>query len=663
MRRISLIMLILTFCMVKASTQSWPSGVHDPSSIVKDNNTYWIFGTGDGIYSKYSSDMVSWSDGPLPFPNNEFPAWILNYAKTTTDQFDGFFWAPDIIYMNDQYYLYYSCSVWGSMNSCIGVVVNKALNPADPDYEWIDQGDIGIYSSGGDLNAIDPSVMRGHDGKIWLTYGSFNKDGIVVTEIDSVSGAPLNSTRKSIANSYTSGGWYGEGEGGCLVYHDEYYYLFYNKGGCCNGIASSYYIVMGRSASPLGPFYDQSGKAMRVLGSKSGGTPVLKHDDSRGLDDRYFGPGHFGLYRENGTDYVSFHYYDPNGYYPSEEANYMGGPTLGLAKLDWGEDGWPSISLDFLEDGYYTIKNVNSSKMMDLQGQQVVNGGLLYQYILNESFDTQKWLFSSLGTGEYTISNYADHGLYLEASGADNNEILRVTSNYTGEINQKFRVLESPNKKILIYPSTSDNLMEIPFAYTSDYQIKLWPNTNHNCQRWYADPFVENLVVSATNVVFEHEAGIIDTITIQSNGSWEITVEDTTWLKVSPGSGSRNAELNLEVTENPDPAERANQVSIISNSGAIENIYVFQKENPVHSLSYESLPDIKIYPNPVSTIVNIESPEKADLRIYDHMGKLVKSSQIKEGKTNIEIQELNAGLYLFKITGEYETVIYKILKQ
>lgn len=75
------------------------------------------------------------------------------------------------------------------------------------------------------------------------------------------------------------------------------------------------------------------------------GTVVMKHDDVRGTDDRYYGPGHFGLYSEGGADYVTFHYYDPNGYYPNPAVNNRGGPTLGLARLVWGDDGWPSVSL------------------------------------------------------------------------------------------------------------------------------------------------------------------------------------------------------------------------------------------------------------------------------------------------------------------------------
>ncbi|GAA0194785.1 hypothetical protein GCM10009122_58560 [Fulvivirga kasyanovii] len=470
--------------------QLWPTGIHDPSSIIKCKDKYWIFGTGNGISSKYSTDLVTWTDGPSAFQNGAFPDWILKYAKNpnNTDKFEGHFWAPDIIHMNGKYYLYYSASVWGTTYSCIGVVVNKTLDPQDPEYKWVDQGDIGIHSPkwGWNINAIDPAMMKSPDGRVWMTYGSFNKDGIMVTEIDTVSGAPKGTT-VSVANSWTGGYSYGEGEGAHTLYHDGYYYLFYNKGGCCSGIASSYYIVMGRSTSPQGPFVDKSGKQMRLENEASGGTIVFKHDDSRGLEDRYYGPGHLGSFRENGVDYVTFHYYEPNGPFPNEEANNMGSPTLGLAKLEWGEDGWPSISMDFLKEGVYTLTNAHSNKVLGLEGNSTNAGTIAYQYTKDDTQATQRWYFKPLGTGEYTIQSFADTSKYLEVAAPDYNSKIQLASKYTGAINQKWRLVKDVHGKLIIYPSTKDVIMEIPYAYTQDYAVKLWSNSNHACQRWTAD--------------------------------------------------------------------------------------------------------------------------------------------------------------------------------
>lgn len=499
MRKGLLLILIFALSLQLVQSQYWRARMHDPSTIIKCKDRYWVFGTGDGIHAMYSYDLVTWSDGPSPFTTTNYPKWIDNYVKGATDSngksvFHGNFWAPDIIYMNNQYYLYYSCSEWGTMTSTIGCVTNKTLDPNDPEYKWEDVGFLGIwsYQPGLALNAIDPALFRDADNNVWMAYGSFNERGIVVTEIDTISGKPKtysgNLPGVSVANSWTGPGAsnYGEGEGATVVYRDGYYYLFYNKGGCCAGVNSTYYVVVGRSTSPTGPYVDKSGKNLRTVQTTSGGSLVFRHDDSKGDADRYYGPGHFAVLNVDGQDYVSFHYYDPNWPYPGQRA---GGPTLALAKLDWDKNGWPVMGFDFIPKGTYVLKNANSKKVLDVRNHNAVDGALAWQYAENKELMSQKWILSIVGKGEYVIRNAANDKLFLEASGTNNNETLRLTTTFTSAVNQKFRLIKGTDDKVIIYPTTSDNLFEIPYAYTNDYQVKLFGNTNHDCQRWYFIPY------------------------------------------------------------------------------------------------------------------------------------------------------------------------------
>jgi arabinan endo-1,5-alpha-L-arabinosidase len=50
--------------------------------------------------------------------------------------FKGHIWAPDIVFHDGQYYLYYAVSAFGKNTSCIGVAVNKTLDPKSPDFHW-----------------------------------------------------------------------------------------------------------------------------------------------------------------------------------------------------------------------------------------------------------------------------------------------------------------------------------------------------------------------------------------------------------------------------------------------------------------------------------------------------------------------------------------------
>lgn len=646
--------------------QRWPAGIHDPSGIVKCDDTYWIFGTGDGIYSIYSKDLITWQAGPTPFTKTAFPGWIKNYVGA----FEGTFWAPDIIYMNNKYYLYYSCSEWGTMTSTIGCVTNKTLNPGDPDFKWVDSGFLGIwsYQPGLALNAIDPALMRGADGKIWMVYGSFNEKGIVVTEIDSVSGKPKtyagNLPGTSIANSWTGpqSNNYGEGEGASMIYRDGYYYLFYNKGGCCAGIASTYYIVMGRSANPRGPFLDKTGKALRLTGQPSGGTVVFRHDNSRGTDDRYFGPGHLGMYRENGVDYVTFHYYDPNGYYPNPAVNNQGGPTLGLAKLVWGEDGWPSVSLDFIEDGVYTIRNVFSNKVVDVSNHTLTDGASLFQYAVDTTFLSQKWVFNSLGSGEFSIYNYSNPEMFIEAGGTDNATTLSVTPEYDGAVNQRFRTVASPNGKTIIYPSTKDVGWGLPLQTNNDAKITLRTISFHDFLRWNMIPFDETLLVSETKLSIAHSAGSDKSITVESNGLWGASVLYDSWLSVS-ASGIMNDTLTVNFSENTGTDDRKNRIYIKSNGGESKIITVTQIGKPTATIAFKDNEQVFIYPNPADNKLFIESSIKGFLSVYNQSGHKVLNLNLEAGRMSVDISNLTNGVYFLSIVAHNTTITKRIIKK
>jgi len=231
--------------------------------------------------------------------------------------------------------VYYSVSSWGSIDSAIGLVTSPSLlSPV-----WTDQGKVvqsdavGFTDANTDTtayNCIDPSILIASNGSIWMSFGSYSS-GILVTQLDPATGKRLNTnslTAYQVANNASGGGWGSTIEGSFLHEHGGYYYLFVNYGGCCAGIGSTYNIRVGRSVSVTGPYLDKSGQNMR----SSGGTMLL---ESTG---RYIGPGHPGIFVENGTNWFTYHYYD---------ANNNGIATLGLNQLFWGPDGWPTLTNDW----------------------------------------------------------------------------------------------------------------------------------------------------------------------------------------------------------------------------------------------------------------------------------------------------------------------------
>lgn len=429
-------------------------GIHDPSTIVKSGNTYWVFGTGDGIACKSSTDLINWTDVRSVYTKTAYPGWINGKVPG----FAGNFWAPECKYQNGKYYLYYSCSTFGSQVSTIGLTINTTLDPTDPAYKWVDQGEV-ISSSNvsGGPNAIDPAIFADASNNLWLTYGSYF-GGIRITQLDATTGKVVDTnTQYAVAN--------GGVEASYVAYHDGYYYLFVNRGTCCQGVNSSYYIQVGRATRPSGPYLDQSGQDL----NSNGGTTLLR------VAGRYIGPGHTGLFTENGVTYFSHHYYD--GYD-------NGAPKLGIAQLTWGSTGWPTISRDWLAGGRYTVKSQNSGLLWEASGCTGASGQQVGQGTAS-GLACQQWDFTALGNGYYKITN-ALGGLALDVINCQpdaGTKLQLYASN--GLVCQQYVLERASNGDFIFTSATGNNVVEVPNCSTTPgQQLGLWYYNGFGCQRW-----------------------------------------------------------------------------------------------------------------------------------------------------------------------------------
>jgi arabinan endo-1,5-alpha-L-arabinosidase len=284
--------------------------IHDPSTIIKDGDHYYVFGTGNGIRGKSSPDLIHWTELAPIF--SDPPVW----TATAVPEFHGVFWAPDIIHVNGKFLLYYAVSSWGKQVSAIGLATSPTLDQSAPNYHWTDHGMVIASTNGSDYNTIDPSVMLDDDGKLWMAFGSYWR-GIYVTQLD-----PQTGLRAPGGGVYPVA-WNYSIEASCLMRHESFYYLFVDWGQCCKGTNSTYEVRVGRATNVTGPYLDRNGKDL----VDGGGTKFLM---STG---RFIGPGHIGILKENGTIWFSYHYYD---------AATHGRSRLALGKLAWTKDGWPA---------------------------------------------------------------------------------------------------------------------------------------------------------------------------------------------------------------------------------------------------------------------------------------------------------------------------------
>ena len=87
--------------------------VHDPSTIVREGDTFRMFCTGPGVKSFYSTNLHDWHPGGAVMPQR--PTWVRDVVP---DQ-RGYYWAPDVIRVRDRWLLYYSVSSFGRNTSAI----------------------------------------------------------------------------------------------------------------------------------------------------------------------------------------------------------------------------------------------------------------------------------------------------------------------------------------------------------------------------------------------------------------------------------------------------------------------------------------------------------------------------------------------------------------
>jgi len=223
------------------------SAAHDPSRLIKQGNAYYLFRTSQGIMGKSSTDLRNWTNSGKVFPGNP-PAWTTN----SVPGFTGNFWAPDVIFLNGTYYLYYAVSTFGSQVSGIGLVTttNLATGP------WTDQGAVIQSTAGSAYNCIDPCPFLDSSGTLWMTFGSF-WNGIYLVQLD-----PATGKRISASSSLTHLAYNSSIEGSFLFQRGGYYYLFVNWDTCCAAINSTYNIRVGRGTSVGGPYRDRNGVDM-----------------------------------------------------------------------------------------------------------------------------------------------------------------------------------------------------------------------------------------------------------------------------------------------------------------------------------------------------------------------------------------------------------------
>ncbi len=204
-------------------------GVADPF-VLKWNGEYYLYASGDPILAFHSTDLVTWT-----------PLAPVLASSSSPDAWDGAdVWAPEVVYRNGLFYLYYTASRasadWrvGEMARRVGVAV--ADSPRGP---FVDAGH--PVTPGW---AIDGHVFQDpDDGAEYLFYSYLYEPrlpgaGLVVDRLlapDRVAGLPAHVTRGSEAwedkdGDPGNGSLRYTNEAPTVLKRDGHYYMMYSGG-------------------------------------------------------------------------------------------------------------------------------------------------------------------------------------------------------------------------------------------------------------------------------------------------------------------------------------------------------------------------------------------------------------------------------------------------
>ena len=316
------ISLLFTICSLSFSPSVAQVGapyIHDPSTIAECEGKYYTFGTG-GV-GLISSDGWSWDSG--------------------ADRPGGGA-APDVMKIGDRYLCIYGATgggLGGGHNGRILTMWNKTLDPKSPDFKWTTAIEVASSDGMEDCDAIDPSLLLDPTtGRLWASYGTYFGT-IRLIELDPKTGERVKGNQeKDIAIDC---------EATDLLYRDGWYYLLGTHGTCCDGVNSTYNIVVGRSRSVEGPYLDNVGRDM----FHGGGRMVIA------AGDRVCGPGHFGrTVIDEGVEIMSCHY--------EADFDQGGRSVLGIRPLLW-KNGWPYAG-DRFKEGVYEIESERRGYSLEL---------------------------------------------------------------------------------------------------------------------------------------------------------------------------------------------------------------------------------------------------------------------------------------------------------
>ena len=220
---------------------------------------------------------------------------------------------------------------------------------------------------------------------------------------------------------------------------------------------------------------------------------------------------------------------------------------------------------------------------------------------------------------------------------------------------------------------------------------QLWQDTIWvNDYQWIYTYDVNEYLISDLHKKWQSNVWVTigrDIYTYDANGNLLIDLlqglESTTWVNTILYTYTYDVNGNsitgkIEIWNNNKWQPGIDNLNIFSQKklliGKTSNIYRYQAHwlsFPVGITNFYNISNfekVSIYPNPANDFVSIYVQEysgkiKAVINLYSITGGLIKTLQIKNILTQLNISDLSKGVYIVKITNTNEEIVKKIIKE
>lgn len=325
------------------------------------------------------------------------------------------------------------------------------------------------------------------------------------------------------------------------------------------------------------------------------------------------------------------------------------GDSVSFGPQDWDEDS------KFLSNSFY---------------QTALTTDWLWYFNIYEATETAKWLGSKallaakVGTiymdkltiGEITAGNITstaslDAQAFEEYSYQVTSDVTGARYQYKADSSSRWLQMD-PSTGLLSGTPTGEGVYEITvMAANEDFVYAEQKYTLTVAAAEGLNISSTAVTEATTNEAYSYQVSIINetgtptyALATDKTADW-LTIDQSGLLSGTPTVAET---IHVTVTVTDDNGSATQEFDLVISEGVGVANY------NIHS--------VNMYPNPCSSILYLENlPEKTQLELFDMTGKMIKHIIPGAPSTELEVSDLNNGIYILKITGMKESLTRRLL--